>query len=905
MPHRCSMQGYEDGTVKNCFISGKIFYLDLPNNKNTKFLEDAVKKRGGTIESFLSKEVNYVISNSKEAKLGSKSVNLAPVPNREYLKNNQAGTPQSVNPRDGQMMQISRGKRLLETVIRNNECGGGNSILANARSWGVKILHLDDLLAYFEKRGVKLLNANRKTEGNGHSPKSICKNTKVGKLKQPFLKIEDSSRHFRPLYQQYISYPELNYKSRRGFSAFDPLKKSKNEHQEQEKSKIRDCRMTNSEGDVETITKPAATQIEKKRQRFCECCHVTFYDLVGHLISKQHQDFASNPSHFTALDDIVAQLENEFVEYQSDGCTQRSMKSASSSGISLSKMYMESLQAVNDLVLEEEKLSLESLAASQQINFPVDNLERIDENGQNSKVHHMKSDKTKGELTQGRLELNGHRSCPLQQDRELASLSSLNQIAAYSKQLVVKSPNCSSLDFNTGVPAERAVSYTPNEQMDAGDALVQKVSYCAGEEISESCHRDEQRHMKSEEIPCCVETIPESWEVNCDIVTTDTNCSFKKRKRSDTSSPIKRSPRCRLDDLTGVCECFSFSKNINCYFNEHIFQPHAELLYLSDLDKIFTSHTCVEQTMFPSACSKNISMGEHFDLSAKLNLHRPLTSKESLSDYQSSRAKNECENLGKSQRVVWACEETPSNLPNTTSTVSQEVKEEIWLNQPRETLLHDKEQKAIPLSSVTVQADRELLPALQNTESLASQNNQVGLSDETALEDEAEIQIINEKIEHSNVAGNTIMHRFSSFETNTHKSLGSDTFLHTQTNFQVDESRCENSVNQTNLCHSSFKSNIFHTDTFSSESEWDIQLSSKLGNIQANAKDQSVDLELLRKTCVNVKDAKYETQLYSVLKDKAEVDRINKVEKDLASCQAKTNTPRYLTLVPYLDSCTN
>ncbi|XP_067825143.1 uncharacterized protein [Heptranchias perlo] len=897
MSRRCLVQEYEDGTVKNCPISGKAFYLDLPNNKNTKFLEDVVKKLGGTIESFLSKEVSYVISNSKEARLRNKSANLASVPNRECLKNSQASSSHPVNPRDGQMMQISRGKRLLETVIKNNECGAGNSILANACSWGVKILHLDDLLAYFEKRGVKkLLNADRKPEGNGLSSKSICKRAKAGKLKQPFLKIEDSSRHFRPLYQQFVSYPELNYKSHRGFSAFDPLKKSRNGCQEQ-KSKLGGCRMTNSEGDLETFTKPAAMHIEKKRQRFCECCHETFYDLVAHLHSKQHQDFASDPSQFIALDGIMSQLENEFVEYQSNGCTQRSMKSASSPGISLSKMYMESLQAVNDLFLGEEKLSLESVAGSQLMNFPAENLERIDEIGQNSKLCHMEADKTKDERTQERLEINRHRSCPLQQDHELASFSLMNQIALCSKQLVVKSPDCSSLDFNTGVPAERATCHMPNGQLDAIDAFVQEISYGADkEETSESYLRDEQEHMKSasEEISYCVEAIPKSWKVDCDIITTGTNCNFKKRKRSnDTSSQNERSPRPRLDDLTGVCDCFSFIKNSNSLasnFNEHIFQPHAEQLYLSTLDKTFTSHTCVEQNVFPSTHSMNVSMGEHFDLSAKFNLNRPLTSKESLVDFQSSSAENECENQG-TPRVVWDCEVKPSHLPNTTATGSQEVNEEILLVQTSETVLHDKEQMKIPLSSATSQAGKELLTAPQNTEGLTSQSSKVILS--SALMGEAEIQITNEEIEHCDVAGNTIMQLISSFTTNAQKSFGSDTLLCAKTNVQVNENGCNNSANLTNLCHSSFKNDIFPTDTFSSESEWDIQLPSRLGNIQAITKDQSVDVELLRKTCVIVKDAEYETQLYSVLKDKSEVDWINKEEKGLTSCRTETNTLLY------------
>ncbi|XP_072417862.1 uncharacterized protein [Chiloscyllium punctatum] len=828
MPHRCLVQGYENGTVKNCFISGKTFYLDLPNNKNSKYLEDILKKLGG--------------------------------------------------------MQISRGKRLLETVIKNNECGGSNSILVNARSWGVKILHLDDILEHFEKRGVKLLHANRKTEGNGCLPKPMCKNTKaVGKLKQPFLKIEDSSRHFRPLYQQYISYPELNYKSHRGFSAFDPLKKSENAHQEQEKSKLRGWRMTNSERDEESLTKPAAMHTEKKRQqRFCECCHETFYNLVEHLLSKQHQDFASDPSQFAALDDIMSQLENEFVEYQSDGYTHQSLKPASSSGILLSKMCAKSIQAVNDFVLGEDRCPLEPMAASQQINLPVENLERTDE-------HHVKSDKTTDKPTAESLERNGHRSCPLQQEHELASLSSLGQITACPKQLEVKPPGCILLDFNAGISAERTTCYIVNEQIGEVSIVQKKCSADKGE-IS-----DEEEHVKctSAGASYCVGAIPNSWKAACDIITTNTNYSFKKRKRSDnTKSQIERSPKCRLDDLTGVCDSFSYPKSANCLtsnFNAHIFQPHTKLLYSSNLNKTFSAHSCVEKNMFNEHAEENISMGEHFDLTGNFSLHRPLTSKERLVNLQSSGAKGEGENWEKSQIVILDSEEKTSNLVNTTSASDR-------LDQPRGPL-RSEEQIAIPLSGAIIQAKNDLLFPLQNIESLTSQGNQV------VLDVEAEIQNTNEEIEHSNVAGYTAIQLLSSFNFNGQKSLGSDALLCTKADFQVGDSRCENSVNQTNLYQSSFKNSTFHTDTFSSESEWDIQLPSRLDNRQI--KDQSVDLELLRKTCVSVKDAKYETQLYSVLKDKAGVDWTKKEEKCLVSCQAKTCTPCYLTLVPYLDSYTN
>ncbi|XP_051894570.1 uncharacterized protein LOC127582952 [Pristis pectinata] len=870
MPRRCLMQEYEDTALKNCPISGKAFYLDLPDNKSTKLLEGVLKKMGGTIESFLSKEVTYVISNSKEANLRSKSANLASAPNRKSLKNDQANSSHSIYFRNGQM--ISRGKRLLEKVIKNNECGVVNSTLANARSWGVKILHLDDLLAYFEKRGVKkLLNANRKTLGNEHSSNYVYKSNKVGKLKQPFLKIEDSSRHYKPLYHQFVNYPELNYKSRKGFSAFEHLKKSKNGCQEQEKSKLGVCRMTDSEGDLETLTKPAELHMEKKRHRFCECCRETFYDLVTHLHSKRHQDFASNPSHFTDLDDIMSRMENEFVECQSNGCIQRSTKTAASTGISLSKLYVESLQAVDNLVLEDEEQdhSLDSVAESEVINFPLKGLGQIEKMGQNSKLQDVKPDEMKEDPN---FEVIKHN--PLQQDYDLASINSMNRIDTHSKQLVVKL-----LDFNT---VGKAACLKSNEQMNVINASMQEVSHDANNEgNSEICHQEKQEPMNSasEEILSCVKAFPKSQKIDCDAFTRENECSFKKRKRSnDTSSHNERSPRPRLDDLADECDFVTYFKSSNSLagnFGEYLSQPHRELFYLSEPDKPFTS-TCFEQNTFPATYSMNISIGEHFDLIPKLNSDKPLNIKEGLEDLQS---KNDFKNLMNPQRVIWNCEEKP-NYSNTTATDNQEVGAENQFVQTIETTSNEEEQLKLTLSSTTIQASKELPSTSLNTEDFVSQIRKVVLNNEIMLMDEAKLQNTNREINPRTAARNSVAQLATYNETSSNTPLECDTFLNSNTDSQADENGCKNSFS---FCHLAFKDDIVQTHTFSSESEWDIQLPAQCDITQTITKDLSVDVELLRKTCVNMKDAEYETQLYSVLKDKSEVDWINKEGHNLMS----------------------
>uniref|UniRef100_A0A8C8S464 BRCT domain-containing protein n=1 Tax=Pelusios castaneus TaxID=367368 RepID=A0A8C8S464_9SAUR len=70
-PEKQQQQQEVAGSSKNLPFLGKSFYLDLPNNKNVQFLVVMIKQLGGVIESFLSKEVSYVVSSSKEAKLDS------------------------------------------------------------------------------------------------------------------------------------------------------------------------------------------------------------------------------------------------------------------------------------------------------------------------------------------------------------------------------------------------------------------------------------------------------------------------------------------------------------------------------------------------------------------------------------------------------------------------------------------------------------------------------------------------------------------------------------------------------------------------------------------------------------------------------------------------------------------
>ncbi|KAI4533674.1 hypothetical protein MG293_016693 [Ovis ammon polii] len=149
-------------------FSGKSFYLDLPAGKNLQFLTGAIQQLGGdesdplsvikglqVIEGFLSKEVSYIVSSRREAKAESSRTSHrgCPSPSEVTVDTPPVANPKGSRARPAQKamdpVPLSRGKELLQKAIRNqgSSSGGGSghssSLLSNARSWGVQILHVD------------------------------------------------------------------------------------------------------------------------------------------------------------------------------------------------------------------------------------------------------------------------------------------------------------------------------------------------------------------------------------------------------------------------------------------------------------------------------------------------------------------------------------------------------------------------------------------------------------------------------------------------------------------------------------------------------------------------------------------------------------------------------------------
>ncbi|KAL4687290.1 hypothetical protein H8959_019418 [Pygathrix nigripes] len=235
--------------------------------------------RNSVIEGFLSKEVSYIVSSRREAKAESSRTNQrgcpSPNPSEVRVETSAMVDPKGSHPRPSQkpvdLVPLSRGKELLQKAIRNQGSisgggsGGSSSLLTNARSWGVRILHVDEMMMHVQQLSLASLCVKKQEpkKPEGTCPAAESRTRKVARLKAPFLKIEDESRESK---------------------------------------------------DGEPRLRSAARTMPRRKKGYCECCQEAFEELHVHLQSAQHQGFALEAHPYAEVDRIIAQLSHSFVD---------------------------------------------------------------------------------------------------------------------------------------------------------------------------------------------------------------------------------------------------------------------------------------------------------------------------------------------------------------------------------------------------------------------------------------------------------------------------------------------------------------------------------------------------------------------------------------------------------------
>ncbi|NXE70018.1 DBF4B protein, partial [Calcarius ornatus] len=285
-------------------LRGQSFYLDLPSGRSARDLAEAIGRLGGVTESFLSKEVTCVVSSNREAKRGQprareEKQNSPTAESTKSMSSVRAapkGTPARARQKPPYTALLSRGKELLNKAMKNQvsslgwallglgDTCSGSSILANARLWGVQILHVD---------GILLCGGSALCAAQLLPVSPSCRAPAASSSARQ--QTEGLQMQFRPFHHQFQSFPALNFLAPKSSSPFEPLKSLSNSCQASAGGKS-----------------PRSTHVTVPRRRrgFCECCQETFEELQKHLQSPQHQRFAQDSSQYIPVDRVISQLTN-------------------------------------------------------------------------------------------------------------------------------------------------------------------------------------------------------------------------------------------------------------------------------------------------------------------------------------------------------------------------------------------------------------------------------------------------------------------------------------------------------------------------------------------------------------------------------------------------------------------
>nr|XP_020026949.1 protein DBF4 homolog B [Castor canadensis] len=300
-------------------FSGKSFYLDLPTGRNLQFLTGAIQQLGGVIEGFLSKEVSYIVSSRREAKTESSDSSHRGYPSSSEVRmeTSSMAIPKGSHARPSQKpvdsVPLSRGKELLQKAIKNqgSSSGGGSgsssSLLTNARSWGVRVLHVEEMMMHVQQLSLCSLCVKKQEvkKPEGTRPGVESRTWKVARLKAPFLKIEDVNQKFRPFHHQFKSFPEISFLGPKDASPFEaPMTPDSSHH-------------TRGLKDQEPSLQSATHTLPRRKKGYCECCQETFVELHVHLQSAQHQGFALGAHSYAEVDQIITQLSHTFADIPS------------------------------------------------------------------------------------------------------------------------------------------------------------------------------------------------------------------------------------------------------------------------------------------------------------------------------------------------------------------------------------------------------------------------------------------------------------------------------------------------------------------------------------------------------------------------------------------------------------
>uniref|UniRef100_A0A8C4NFS8 DBF4-type domain-containing protein n=1 Tax=Eptatretus burgeri TaxID=7764 RepID=A0A8C4NFS8_EPTBU len=272
-------------------LHGKRFFLDdVLSPKIATFMKKELQQLGGVIERFWSKDVGYVITNRKETKL------LPECSSQPALAAQTAVKPIHT------LLQTSRGKQLVNKVIQE---GYSHNLLASARSWGTKVIHVNAAMHYIRKKKKEQVKSNMVATGEVNTLKFDQQKyfLQGSKLKKPFIKVEDCSRLYRPVFAQLSRFPVINYGSTNGHYPIELENKLQAQPKQKPSVDKNSRKNEHRKGRRENCVRGQGER--RKKPGYCECCCMKFENINEHLQGEKHRFFVEDSTNYEVLDEII------------------------------------------------------------------------------------------------------------------------------------------------------------------------------------------------------------------------------------------------------------------------------------------------------------------------------------------------------------------------------------------------------------------------------------------------------------------------------------------------------------------------------------------------------------------------------------------------------------------------
>ncbi|XP_076460956.1 uncharacterized protein LOC143293682 isoform X2 [Babylonia areolata] len=333
----------KDGGKSQQKLAGKVIFLDVKDEARARTIQLKLKKLNAVIETFLSKDVHYVVSSSDSCKSksqtrcqGHASPALSNTPSPFHFTPSATPSPTYRNAQ-GKLVPLSRGQAMAQMARARNRSPSPSSVIASAGKLGIKVIYVDAAERWLD-RELKRYGLTISEESSSPQDTLVKRPNSLSKTRQllePFLKVESTTKQYRPQHKELTTWPHINLKTPSATCPFDgigvtPTHRSKGAGKEaaasaghaltpSTQSNATQRRSLEADDTSRLVGVPILTagdlrrQQEKRKQEqrrrgYCECCHTRYDDIEKHLKEPGHVEFARDKNNYEALDELMSLL---------------------------------------------------------------------------------------------------------------------------------------------------------------------------------------------------------------------------------------------------------------------------------------------------------------------------------------------------------------------------------------------------------------------------------------------------------------------------------------------------------------------------------------------------------------------------------------------------------------------